>query len=257
MGIDRRRFLTLAAAGGFGVLTTSSPTAHAFGPSSLFGVGRLQYEGNWDPRPTGLPRMLQQLESRTSILADMTCPVAIPTSPSLFDTPFVVWCGDRGFDPLPDAARRNLELYLRAGGTILIDSSEGNPEGEFDRSVRREMRAILPHENLARIPRSHVVFKSFYLIDDPPGRVMSANYMEGIEQDGRLMVIYSHNDLLGAWARDNFGNWLYEVTPGGERQRELAFRMGINIAMYVLCLDYKEDQVHVRFILHRRQWRID
>ena len=43
--------------------------------------------------------------------------------------------------------------------------------------------------------------------------------------------------------------------PGGERQRELAFRLGINLAMYALCLDYKTDQVHVPFILRRRQWQ--
>jgi len=59
----------------------------------------------------------------------------------------------------------------------------------------------------------------------------------------------------GAWARDNFGAWEHEVIPGGESQREMAFRLGINLAMYALCLDYKTDQVHVPFILRRRQWQ--
>ena len=80
-------------------------------------------------------------------------------------------------------------------------------------------------------------------------------YLEGVEHDGRLVVIYSQNDLGGAWARDNFGQWEHEVVPGGGMQREMAFRLGVNMAMYALCLDYKTDQVHVPFILRRRQWQ--
>ena len=75
------------------------------------------------------------------------------------------------------------------------------------------------------------------------------------EQDGnlaRLAVILSLNDLAGAVARDEFGEWEYDVGPGGEGAREMTFRLGLNVVMYALCLDYKEDQVHIPFILQRR-----
>ena len=49
--------------------------------------------------------------------------------------------------------------------------------------------------------------------------------------------------------------WEHEVLPGGDEQREKAFRLGVNLAMYATCLDYKTDQVHVPFILRRRQWQ--
>jgi hypothetical protein len=39
--------------------------------------------------------------------------------------------------------------------------------------------------------------------------------------------------------------------PGGERQRELAFRFGINLVMYVLTGNYKADQVHLPAIIRR------
>ena len=256
MALRRRQFLATVCTGAAGALMPVR--ALAFGADSLFGVGRVQYEGgNWDPRPSAVPRLLQQLEARTSVLSDSSCPAIRPESAAIFDTPFLLWCGDRGFDPLSSTVRHNLEIFMRAGGTIFFDSSEDNPDGEFYRAVHRELAAILNDVPLQRIPRDHVLYKSFYLIDNPPGRSIVAPYMEGCERDDRLMAIYSHNDLLGAWSRDNFGNWLYEVHPGGERQREMAFRMGINVVMYVLCLDYKEDQVHVPFILHRRQWRVD
>jgi hypothetical protein len=81
--------------------------------------------------------------------------------------------------------------------------------------------------------------------------------MEGITRDGRLVCAYVPNDLGGAWARDDFGNYDFTCEPGGEKQRELAFRLGVNLVMYALCLDYKSDQVHVPFIMKRRRWKPD
>jgi hypothetical protein len=257
--MKRRAFLKSLSVAVTGGAAAASPfgRALAFGRSSALTFGHLQYDGNWDPRPDATEKLLLEVDKRTSILIDTSCPAVSPEAPALFDTPLAVLGGDRGFGPFSESARRNLERYLRAGGTLLCDSSEGDVDGEFARSVRRELEAILPDAPLVRVPSSHVLFKSFYLIDGAPGRVQAATHLEACSRDGRLLVVYSHNDMMGAWSRDNFGNWLYEVRPGGERQREMAFRMGINLAMYVLCLDYKEDQVHVPFILHRRQWRID
>jgi len=70
---------------------------------------------------------------------------------------------------------------------------------------------------------------------------------------GRLAAVYSANDLVGAFARDSLGTWELEVVPGGELQREKAIRLGVNLAMYAMCLDYKEDQVHIPFIMKRRR----
>jgi hypothetical protein len=78
-----------------------------------------------------------------------------------------------------------------------------------------------------------------------------------VTHDQRLVAAYVANDLGGAWARDDFGNYDFPCEPGGEKQRQLAFRMGVNIVMYALCLDYKSDQVHVPFIMTRRRWKPD
>ena len=47
------------------------------------------------------------------------------------------------------------------------------------------------------------------------------------------------------------GQPLFPVVPGGERQREMAYRFGVNVVMYALIGNYKSDQVHLRFILER------
>ena len=41
------------------------------------------------------------------------------------------------------------------------------------------------------------------------------------------------------------------VVPGGDRQREMAYRFGVNLVMYTLTGNYKADQVHVPAILER------
>jgi len=65
-------------------------------------------------------------------------------------------------------------------------------------------------------------------------------------------VIYSQNDLSGAWARDRYGKWINDCVPGGEIQRKDAFKLGINIIVYSLTADYKKDVIHHPFIKRRR-----
>ena len=79
--------------------------------------------------------------------------------------------------------------------------------------------------------------------------------LEGLVHDRRTAIVYSHNDLGGAWSREDVGTWTFECYPGGEPQRDMALRLGVNLVMYALCLDYKTDQVHVPFLLKRRKWR--
>ena len=47
--------------------------------------------------------------------------------------------------------------------------------------------------------------------------------------------------------------WEHEVVPGGDDQREEAFRLAINLVMYALCLDYKTEQAHIDYILRTRR----
>ena len=59
------------------------------------------------------------------------------------------------------------------------------------------------------------------------------------------------NDWAAAWAIDEDGRYQAATLPGNERQRELAYRFGINLVMYTLTGNYKADQVHVPAILER------
>jgi len=147
----------------------------------------------------------------------------------------------------------NLRRYLTYGGFVLADDNEGREGSAFDRSLRRELARVLPQNPLQPVPQKHVVYKSFYMLDVPAGRVLARPQLEASFIGSRAAVMYSSNDLGGAWSRDETGTWQYEVVPGGEHQREMAFRMGINLCMYALCLDYKDDSVHLETIMNRRR----
>jgi hypothetical protein len=233
--------------------------ARAIGPGSKFRFGQLQLGPAWNPRPNSLKRMARELGKRTSVDIEDEPAIVSPASENLFETPFLYLAGDRAMD-LPSAAGiEALRRFLTFGGFLLIDSAEGATDGAFDGSVRKLISTIFPQpaKGLEIIPPEHVVFKSFYLLDKPVGRLAIAPALEGVLHDDRLVCAYVANDLGGAWARDDFGNYDYPCEPGGEKQRELAVRMGVNLVMYALCLDYKSDQVHVPFIMKRRRWKPD
>lgn len=252
----RRDFLgALAGAAALGALPRR---ARAIGEGSKFRIAQLAVAGgNWNPRPTALKRLQWEVDKRTSVDAALDPAQLQPLDDKLFSHPFLYLAGDRAFSAFTARELERLRRFLTFGGFLLVDSAEGRVGGAFDGAVRRVLGDLFPRPNpgLEPLPPDHVIFKSFYLVDNPVGRVAVAPQLEAIQHDGRAVVVYSQNDLGGAWARDNFGKWEHECYPGGETQREMAFRLGINVVMYALCLDYKTDQVHVPFILKRRRWR--
>jgi hypothetical protein len=241
-----------------GALCGASP-AWAMGEQDRFTIGLLHYRGgNPDPRPNALRRLLQELEKRTSVEVHTVVPqIQINDPAALFQCPMVVLAGDQGFPEWSEREVDYVRQYLQSGGFLVVDSSEGLLEGPFISSVKRELKRIWAGEKVKRMGKDHVLYKSFYLLREPYGRVMVHDGFEGIEDHDRWSVVICYNDMMGALARDNFGEWEYEVAPGGERQREMTYRLGINLAMYALCIHYKEDQVHIPFILKRRKWRVD
>ena len=233
--------------------------ADAIGPASKFRFGQLNLGPGSNPRPNGLRRLAWEVEKRTSIDPQLEPAIVSPMTETLHETPFLYLSGERAIE-LPNAAGiESLRRFLTFGGFLLVDSAEGSTDGAFDGSVRRSMAAIFPaagtQKGLEIIPQDHVVYRTFYLLDKPLGRLAIAPAMEGVIRDGRLVAAYIANDMGGAWSRDDFGNYEFRCEPGGERQRELSFRMGVNLVMYALCLDYKADQVHVPFIMKRRRWK--
>jgi len=207
--------------------------------------------GNDNARPEGLRSLLSQIARRTSIEVNRE-PIALKLSdPKLFQHPFIYLGGDEAFEPFADGDLKILRKYLSFGGFLFIDDNSAESDSGFDRSVQRMVKRLFPQTPLRNIPRDHSVFRSFYLLNTVSGRAIVKSYLEGVSLKGRTVLMYSANDQAGAWSRNKLGDWNYDVIAGGYRQRQLSIRLGINIILYALTLDYKKDMVHLPIILER------
>jgi hypothetical protein len=235
-----------------GVAVAPPSPVGAIGEASAVDVRSVDHEGgDPDPRPTAPRRLAWEVRKRTSVETRLTPTRARLDDPSIFETPLLYWSGAAGFPPLSDAEVRGLRRFVEFGGFVFID--DASPESnDFDAAVRRELRRAFPATPVSRLPSTHTIYRSFYLVNRPVGRTRGVDHLEAVERAGRAAVVYSRHDVGGALARDNLGTHLHAVHPGGEDQREQAVRLGVNLVMYALCLDYKDDQVHAPFIMRRR-----
>jgi len=255
----RRRFLRVSAAASLVML--ASPWAKicrampgiSKGWSSLpakgFTFAQLVYDGgNWDPEPGAWPSLAQVLEASTSIDAEAARLPLRLLSPELFSHPFIYMAGDSSFASFQEDEIAILRRYLRHGGTLVGDDCGGTPGHGFDASFRREMGRVFPDTPMERLPSDHTVYRSFFLIRGMGGRRIVSPFLEGVNVGSVTPVIYSPNGLASAWSKNDSGGWRHAVSPGGERQRQLAFQTGINLIMYAMCGDYKKDRIHLPFL---------
>ena len=249
--ITRREFVKIVATGGIGTL--SLPLL-GLNQASNFHFAQLKYYGAWDPRPRAFNRLMTWLDLRSSVTTSSERKILEIGNPDLFHYPFLYMAGEEGFEPFGEEERKRLRRFIKFGGTLLVDDVSGEENSPFDSQIKEEFKNILPEFSFTRVPSDHVIFKSFYLLHSASGRKVVRPYLEGITffDEDRTSLIYSRNDLGGAWSEDEFGKWQYECIPGGEAQRELAFRLGINIIIYALTGNYKKDQIHSPFIKRRQ-----
>ena len=176
--------------------------------------------------------------------------------------------------PKPNRATLDrIDSYMKRGGTVLFDTRDAvdapvGPGGEMRGPGMVALRSILSSldvPELEPLPRDHVLNKTFFLLHDFPGRFTNGQlWVEALPAeneddpnrparagDGVSSIMITSNDLAGAWAMRPDGQAMLPLVPGEPRQREFAFRAGVNIVMYALTGNYKADQVHIPALLER------
>ena len=164
-----------------------------------------------------------------------------------------------------------LNRYLRSGGMILFDTRDADLSGLGAATPAGQrlqaLAAPLDIPPLEPVPPDHVLTRTFYLLQDFPGRHEGPIWVEAAPPDAELAegmpfrnlndgvtpVVIGGNDWASAWAETPEGLPMFPVGRGmaGERQREMAARFGVNLVMHVLTGNYKSDQVHVPALLER------
>ena len=207
----------------------------------------------------GLAGLTQMLNRRTAVEAAEPMEVDLERDEISF-FPLLYWPVTAEQVALTGRAVEKLNTYLKNGGTILFDTRDqglGAASTMMGGGARRlrQLAQGLQIGTLGPVPPDHVLTKAFYLMQDFPGRYAGGQlWVEQLDDrvnDGVASVVIGGNDWAGAWAIDGQGRGAHAVTPGGERQREMAYRFGVNLVMYALTGNYKADQVHVPAILER------
>ena len=221
----------------------------------------------------GMSGLTLFLAQRTALEAGD--PIGVdPASDELAFFPLIYWPVMPGAPrPSQDTLNR-IDAYMKQGGTVLFDTRDAieAPPGENGSSQTpgmlslRNILSSLDVPELEPVPREHVLTKTFYLLRDFPGRYTTGQtWVETLPRneddeaasrpahggDGVSPIIITSNDLAGAWALRPDGQPMLPVSGGDMRQREFAFRAGVNIVMYTLTGNYKADQVHAPALIER------
>src|ERR1700737_3738595 len=221
----------------------------------------------------GMAGLTLFLAQRTALEAGE--PVGIdPARDELAFFPLIYWPVVPGAPKPPQDAINRIDAYMKQGGTVLFDTRDAVEAAPGDGGASqtpgmlalRNILSSLDVPELEPVPREHVLTKTFYLLRDFPGRFNSGQtWVETLPRDdddeaasrparggdGVSPIIITSNDLAGAWALRPDGQPMPPLTPGEPRQREFAFRAGVNIVMYTLTGNYKADQVHAPALIER------
>jgi hypothetical protein len=220
----------------------------------------------------GLTGLSEKLWQRTSIEPMMPIGVDIERDELAF-FPFLYWPVTAGQQQPSAEAYARLNQYLRTGGMVLFDTRDADVAGSGGTTPEAQALQLIASgldiPPLEPMPADHVLTRTFYLLQDFPGRhprgtvwveaapMAAAEAEDGMPfrnlNDGVTPVVIGGNDWAAAWAVDDIGAPLLPVGRGmaGERQREISYRFGVNLIMHVLTGNYKSDQVHVPALLER------
>ncbi len=257
--------------------SVSAQSADEFAMKSV-GQTKLAYiiTGNSDVDSivrAGLSGLTLFLAQRSALEAGE--PVGVdPSRDELSYFPLIYWPIVPGAPKPPAETLSKIDAYMKQGGTVLFDTRDAieapaSVGGEAQTAGMQTLRTILSSldvPELEPVPSEHVLTKTFYLLRDFPGRFNTGQtWVETLPRDnddesasrparggdGVSPIIITSNDLAGAWAMRPDGQPMLPMTPGEPRQREFAFRAGVNIVMYTLTGNYKADQVHVPALIER------
>jgi Domain of unknown function (DUF4159)/Aerotolerance regulator N-terminal len=220
---------------------------------------------------TGLVGLNRILIERTAVEPGDPYAVNIDADEIAF-FPILYWPVLPNARALPPKTLAKIDAYMKQGGLIIFDTKDqgsGIPSGInlTGREGGTPLQRLLGNLDIPRlepVPEGHVLTKAFYLLRSFPGRwdggqlwveaEAPADSQRAKQQrrvDGVSSILVTSNDFAAAWALDDRRQPIYPTVPGGERQREMAYRTGVNIVMYTLTGNYKADQVHIPAILER------
>ena len=194
----------------------------------FFTIAQVQYGGggDWYGDPSAIGNWLRLLQERTDIETADDRVILKLTDHVLYQYPMLYLVG-HGNIRLTENEVSALQQYLANGGFLFVNDDYG-----LDKSFRREISRVFPDQELQPIPNNHHIYNCFY---DLPGLPKIHEHDGepaqgfGLFHDGRMVVFYVYSADIGDGLEDA------RVHPDDTPEvRELAAKMAVNIAVYVL-----------------------
>ena len=208
----------------------------------LLQIARLRHTGGWDTAPRAIQNLAKALNETGGVRVSTKMESLLASDKTIHRYPIVYMHGRHAFT-LNATEKKKLREYLDRGSVLLADSCCG--AARFDKSFRRLMAEIYPDHPLKRVPADHEIFGSDvgHDIKTTRRRVLNRGagnlqtrieqgepFLEGVEVDGRLAVIYSKYDISCALERQS------TVACEGYTEDD-AFRLAVNMVLYAMLQD--------------------
>jgi hypothetical protein len=183
-------------------------------------IAQIKHEGAWNAAPHALSNLLVALNESGGLPASTKVRELTLSDKNIFRYPILYMHGRNRFS-IPVEERQELSRYLERGNVLVADSCCGAKQ--FDKSFRELMAQLYPDKKFERIPVSHELFSEKMGRDikslkrrtaeggeNTTGGILTVRssepILEGIELDGRYVVIYSKYDISCALERQNAGS---------------------------------------------------
>lgn len=203
-------------------------------PQSKFFFTRLQYEsGDWDVDQRMPSNLLNSLVEYTTLPVDDRENIVSLGRDDIFRSPFCYLSGHKLVE-FTAQERKNFEAYVNNGGFVFVDDCNHDIDGLFAKSFESQMERIFGKTSLAKIPKTHTIYRNFFHFDGPPTTSQELNgwgddivhdYLKAVEVNGKIGVLYSNKDYGCEWDYDFRNKRFYKIDNT---------RFGVNMVMYAL-----------------------
>ncbi len=214
--------------------------------AGLLQIAQLKHTGGWDTAPHALHNMLAALNETAGLAASTKTRELAASDPNLFNYPIAYMHGRHKFE-WTRAERERLQQYLQNGGVLFADACCS--AAPFDKSFREAIAGLFPDKPLTRIPVTHELFTTKVGHALPKVRRRGADQangqgvinaaanlgeplLEGIEVNGRYVVIYSKYDISCALERQA------AIACEGYVSED-ATKLAVNIILYAMLQELK------------------
>lgn len=182
------------------------------------------------PQQIDVLQLLSELNRRTQVDPENDAWQWIKPDEVLKAPPFL-WLFVDANTTVDPVVSRDLQRYIANGGTVMVEGVGGISRG----AIVAWREAVFPERKIEVLKKDALLTRTFYILEPS-----FSSSLKTMHQSGRVVWVESSLPLLSGLKR-----------PSSDR--EMKVRACINIVLYTLTGDYKDDLTHLKYLMRRRK----